>query len=101
MGVDKNELFFGDAVRRREEMFDLHCAWAKENDAQTGVVIGVHTEVIAGDSPGDGAVYRVVDGFLSHAKTQARREGVALKFVTGSEAARIFWENKEMGQIGT
>jgi hypothetical protein len=99
MAVDKNNLYFGDTVVSREEMFDCHFNWARNNGRETAVAIGVHADVVAGERWGSGKVSEVMDRFLTHVSRRAGEGGAQVRFATASAVGQGFWENKTVGSV--
>jgi hypothetical protein len=99
MAVDKNDLHLWNAVVPREEMFDCHYNWARNHGRESAVAIGVHADVVAGESWGSGKIAQVMDRFLTHVSRRAREGGAEVRFATAAEVARRFWENKTVGCV--
>lgn len=99
MWVDKLGLYLNGEDVTREEMFDRHWDWAATTGNDTAVAIGVHTELVAGESFDTGAIAEVIKRFLRHVKLRSE-EGVAeIRYSTASEVAAHFRENKTIGCI--
>ncbi|MSS73100.1 MAG: hypothetical protein EXS64_16655 [Candidatus Latescibacteria bacterium] len=99
LGVDGNDLYYGDAVVSREDMFDCHHTWAGENGKETAVAIGVHADVVGREGWPDGKVAQIVDRFLTHVALRAEEGGGGIRYGTASGVAKRFWENKTSGSV--
>lgn len=96
MGVDSNDLYLAKARVTRTDMFDRHYRWAKQTGNDTAVAIGVHTEVISGETWGQGPVSEIVDQFLSHVARRATDGDVEIRYGKVSEVAQSFRNNKSL-----
>lgn len=99
MWVDKFGLYMEKDRVSRSDMFDCHFKWSRETGNETAVAIGVHADIVAGETWGEGEVFRVIDGFLRHVKQRALEAGVEIAYGTASEVAKRFWENKHTGHV--
>lgn len=93
MGVDTNDLYLRKSRVSRADMFETHYAAARDSGQETAVCIGVHAEVIAGETWGKGPVSEVLDRFLTHAERRASDGGVEIRHGTVSDVAARFRDN--------
>ena len=99
MGVDANDLYHGDAMVSREDAFDCHCDWARENGKETAVAIGVHADVVGRETWPVGKVARVMDRFLTHVALRAGEGRAGIEYGTASEVAEHFRGNETVGGV--
>jgi hypothetical protein len=99
MWVDKYDLYDGDQVVSREDMFDCHYDWARDNDGATAVAIGVHADVVAGEQWESGDVSRVIDAFLTHVAKRGSKGDVDVVFATAGEIVDHFFENTTIAEV--
>jgi hypothetical protein len=91
MGVDNFDIYDRDGcVVSREAMFDWHYDWARTNNAETMVAIGVHADVIPYDPWPTGPVAQSIDRFLRHVARRAQDRGPVVRYGTASQVAAHF-----------
>jgi hypothetical protein len=94
MGVDANDLYLQKSRVTRADMFDRHHTPATRSGRETAVCIGVHAEVVAGETWEKGPVSEVMDRFLTHVERRAKEGGAEIRYGTVSEVAARFRDNK-------
>jgi hypothetical protein len=99
MWVDALDLFDGDQSVSREDMFDCHYDWARDNDGATAVAIGVHADVVAGEKWGSGPISKVIDEFLSHVSKRSSEGDTEVVFATAAEVVDRFLKNTTISEV--
>jgi hypothetical protein len=90
MGTDNFDIYLGGSVVSREAMFDWHYDWARANDAETMVAIGVHADVIPYETWPNGPVAKSIDRFLRHVALRAQDGGNVVQYGIASQVAAHF-----------
>jgi hypothetical protein len=99
MGVDANDLYLQKSRVTRIDMFDKHYTAATRLGRETAVCIGVHAEVIAGETWGKGPVSEVMDRFLTHVERRAKEGGAEIRYGKVSDVAARFRDNKSSSGV--
>jgi hypothetical protein len=99
MGVDNNDLYLHKSRVTRVDMFDRHYNAAMRSGQETAVCIGVHAEVVAGETWGKGPVSHVMDRFLTHVERRAKEGGAEIRYGKVSEVAARFRDNKSSNGV--
>jgi hypothetical protein len=101
MWVDDFDLFDGDQSVSRQDMFDCHYDWARDNNGATAVAIGVHADIVAGEKWGDdgGPISKVLDEFLSHVTKRSSEGDTEVVFATAAEVVDQFLKNTTISGV--
>lgn len=97
MGVDAYDIFLDNEVVSREDMFDLQYDWARDNDSEMMVAIGVHADAIQNEAWPSGGIARSIDHFLKHVALRAQEGGNIVQYGTASEVSAHFQTNTSIG----
>lgn len=99
MGVNAYDIHLDNQVVSHEAMFGLHYNWARDNDSETMVAIGVHADAIQYEVWPGGGVAWSIDRFLNHVALRAQEGGNVVQYGIASEVSAHFQTNTSIGCI--